>query len=101
MEQPLPQPGARHSWTDYAPLPGVADELFGPDGDLRPVWRGFIDYLGRRSEDRIVRQFARGDQYLRDAGVFFRQNSRDRLDRARLAAEPYPGADRREPNGAS
>jgi hypothetical protein len=44
-----------------------------PSGTVRPVWRQFIDHFGRLSPDDIARRFARGDQYLRDAGVFFRQ----------------------------
>jgi uncharacterized circularly permuted ATP-grasp superfamily protein/uncharacterized alpha-E superfamily protein len=54
-------------------LPGVPDELMDTSGTVRPVWRQFIDHFGRLSPDDIARRFARGDQYLRDAGVFFRQ----------------------------
>lgn len=49
------------------------DELLAPDGSVRPVWAGFIDHLATLGTDGMDRRFARGDQYLRDAGVLFRQ----------------------------
>lgn len=72
--QPAAHPdAARRLLAGYAPLPGISDELLDPGGHLRPVWQGFIDYLGRQSDDDLHSRFARADQYLRDAGVFFRQ----------------------------
>jgi uncharacterized circularly permuted ATP-grasp superfamily protein/uncharacterized alpha-E superfamily protein len=56
----------------YAPLPGVADEVFAPDGTLRPVWQPFLTALAALPEAERAARFARGTQYLRDAGVFFR-----------------------------
>ncbi|MGY6548996.1 MAG: circularly permuted type 2 ATP-grasp protein [Roseinatronobacter sp.] len=56
----------------YVPRPGVADELFDAQGRMRPVWRGFMDQLSALSAEDIEARFARGDQYLRDAGVYFR-----------------------------
>ncbi|MBP7242044.1 circularly permuted type 2 ATP-grasp protein [Amaricoccus sp.] len=47
--------------------------MLDPHGRVRPVWRQFVEYLARLSPDEIDRRCARGDQYLRDAGVFFRQ----------------------------
>ncbi|KMK67446.1 circularly permuted type 2 ATP-grasp protein [Puniceibacterium sp. IMCC21224] len=52
---------------------GVADEMIGADGQIRPVWRPFLQRFARLSQEEIARRFARGDRYLRDAGVFFRQ----------------------------
>ncbi|MEQ1753721.1 MAG: circularly permuted type 2 ATP-grasp protein [Micropepsaceae bacterium] len=57
----------------YKPLAGVADELVDASGSVRPVWRKFIDHFQRLPADEITLRFARGDQYLRDAGVYFRQ----------------------------
>lgn len=57
----------------YRPPEGVADELLDASGQVRPVWRNFLDYLGGLSQDDLAERFERGDQYLRDAGVFFRQ----------------------------
>jgi uncharacterized circularly permuted ATP-grasp superfamily protein/uncharacterized alpha-E superfamily protein len=59
--------------TSYQPLPGVADELLDRSGLVRPVWRQFVDHFLALPKDDIAQRFARGDQYLRDAGVFFRQ----------------------------
>nr|WP_136683700.1 circularly permuted type 2 ATP-grasp protein [Rhodobacter xinxiangensis] len=42
-------------------------------GEVRPLWRGFARHLAGLSPDERAQRFARGDQYLRDAGVFFRQ----------------------------
>lgn len=64
----------------YAPSTGVADELFDRDGCMRPVWRAFIDTLSSLSEEELRTKFERGRQYLRDAGVYFRQYSEDPLD---------------------
>jgi uncharacterized circularly permuted ATP-grasp superfamily protein/uncharacterized alpha-E superfamily protein len=57
----------------YRPPPGAPDELLDREGRVRPVWRSFVDHFARLEPDELARRFARGDQYLRDAGVFFRQ----------------------------
>lgn len=59
----------------YAPLAGVADELLTPEGQLRPVWSRFIDFLAGETNERMQRRFGRGAQYLKDQGVFYRQNT--------------------------
>ncbi|MGR3805792.1 circularly permuted type 2 ATP-grasp protein [Marinibacterium profundimaris] len=59
----------------YDPPDGVADELLKPDGSLRPVWRPLIEHATRLSPEALAQRFARGDQYLRDAGVYYRQYS--------------------------
>jgi uncharacterized circularly permuted ATP-grasp superfamily protein len=56
----------------YAPIAGVPDEMLGPDGLVRPAWRPLIaalDALG----DGLEARFERADQYLRDAGVYYRK----------------------------
>ena len=57
----------------YQPLPGVADELLDSSGNVRPVWRQFLDYFAGLAPDKLTARFEQGDQHLRDAGVFFRQ----------------------------
>jgi uncharacterized circularly permuted ATP-grasp superfamily protein/uncharacterized alpha-E superfamily protein len=57
----------------YRPPPGVADELMDPQGRVRPVWRPLVEHFARLTPADLAARFARGDQYLRDAGVFFRQ----------------------------
>lgn len=63
----------------YAPTQGVADELFDRNGKMRPVWHAFVETLSNLSEDELRGKFERGRQYLRDAGVYFRQYSEDPL----------------------
>lgn len=58
---------------DYAPPPGVSDELLDAQGRIRPVWRRFVAHLARLSPEDLQARFARGDQYLRDAGVYYRK----------------------------
>lgn len=57
----------------YDIQPGVADEMLDAQGVTRPVWRNFLDYLSRIPPDAFSQRLARGDQYLRDAGVYYRQ----------------------------
>jgi uncharacterized circularly permuted ATP-grasp superfamily protein/uncharacterized alpha-E superfamily protein len=59
----------------YTPHEGVSDELFDARGAMRPVWQSFIDQLSRMSAAEVEARFTRGDQYLRDAGVYFRHYS--------------------------
>ena len=65
--------GLLRSLESYKPLTGIADELVDASGIVRPVWRQFIDHFLRLPLTDIEQRFARGNQYLRDAGVFFRQ----------------------------
>ena len=57
----------------YSTIPGVSDELIDASGAVRSSWRPFVDHFSRLTPEDLSRRFARGDQYLRDAGVFFRQ----------------------------
>jgi uncharacterized circularly permuted ATP-grasp superfamily protein/uncharacterized alpha-E superfamily protein len=67
-----PQNGGLPLFQRYRPLKGVPDELCDETGRMRPGWAGLIAHLSRLSPDEIAHDFARGDQYLTDAGVFFR-----------------------------
>ena len=62
---------------DYRPMPGVPDELVGADGTLRPAWSAFVAALAGMGGEELEARKARGDRYLRDAGVFFRQYGPD------------------------
>ena len=57
----------------YRPPPGGFDELLDEGGHVRPVWRQFAEGFGRLSEEDLKRRTARGEQFLHDAGVFFRR----------------------------
>ncbi|MBO6894584.1 MAG: circularly permuted type 2 ATP-grasp protein [Roseibium sp.] len=61
----------------YRPFPGVSDELLDAAGRVRPVWQPFIDHLSSLTPEQINDRFARGNQYLNDAGVYFRQYDQD------------------------
>ncbi|MCY0093980.1 circularly permuted type 2 ATP-grasp protein [Hoeflea ulvae] len=65
----------------YTPLPGVPDELLADDGSIRPEWAGLIAHLDAMKPDERERAFARGTQYLRDAGVFVRNYGEDKSRR--------------------
>ena len=60
---------------DYAPLHGAPDELVSPDGKIFPVWWEFVNALAGLSHNELDKRMARGDQYLRDSGVFFRHTA--------------------------
>ncbi|MBY5973824.1 circularly permuted type 2 ATP-grasp protein [Ferrimonas balearica] len=62
---------------DYAPLKGVPDELLDGNGVVRPVWKGFLDQIATMPREELDLACARGSQYLRDAGVFFRHYGPD------------------------
>ena len=75
-EPPYPvDPDPRHDFglAQYAPLPGVPDELMGPDGLMRPLWRPLLDHLATLSSADLTRAIDRADLYLRDSGVIYRQ----------------------------
>lgn len=80
--KPKRKPAARVE-AGYRPLPGVPDELMAADGSVRPVWQPFLDYLSATGPGELASHFARGDQYLRDAGVYFRHyGQKNAMDRA-------------------
>ncbi len=68
--------------TGYQALEGTPDELMGLDGQIRPVWAGLLSALDAMSPSELSLRITRGEQYLRDAGVFYRrygpQGSSDR-----------------------
>jgi len=57
----------------YAPRVTGRDEMMMPDGSVAPVWQSFIAYLSGLTAEQTATRFSRGDQYLKDAGVYFRQ----------------------------
>ena len=76
------QDAAARLLAGYRPLPGVSDELLDSSGAIRPAWRAFINHLAAMSPEEISHRIEQGDQYLRDAGVFFRQYGDGQAERA-------------------
>ncbi|RWN60912.1 circularly permuted type 2 ATP-grasp protein [Mesorhizobium sp.] len=56
----------------YQPIDGVVDEMVDASGNPRPVWKEFIEALEDLGPEKLAQRFARADQYLRDAGVYYR-----------------------------
>src|SRR5690606_15636032 len=69
--RPTP-PGGPSIIADYKLLPGVPDEMIDPSGALRPGWDRLMAAFDALGADELAARFERADQYLRDAGVFYR-----------------------------
>jgi len=59
--------------SDYRLLPGVPDEMIDADGALRPGWDRLMSAFDALGTTELAARFERADQYLRDAGVFYRK----------------------------
>ncbi|HZY69037.1 MAG TPA: circularly permuted type 2 ATP-grasp protein, partial [Devosia sp.] len=57
----------------YALLPGIPDEMMDGAGNIRPGWTELLAAFDQLGADELKDRFERADQYLRDAGVFFRK----------------------------
>ena len=57
----------------YRLLPGVPDEMLDPGGNIRPGWSTLIEAFDEIGPHDLAARFERADQYLRDAGVFYRK----------------------------
>ena len=57
----------------YRLVPGVLDEMIDPAGAVRSGWSTLISALDELGPAEVGSRFERADQYLRDAGVFYRK----------------------------
>ena len=57
---------------DYRLQPGVPDEMIDAQGNIRPGWSQLMAAFDRLGPAELAARFERADQYLRDAGVFYR-----------------------------
>jgi uncharacterized circularly permuted ATP-grasp superfamily protein/uncharacterized alpha-E superfamily protein len=64
------QPGLA---ADYHLLPDIPDEMIDPAGNIRPGWSQLLAGFDELGPDGLSARFERADQYLRDAGVFYRK----------------------------
>jgi uncharacterized circularly permuted ATP-grasp superfamily protein/uncharacterized alpha-E superfamily protein len=68
------KPAARPSIAaDYRLLPGIPDEMMDATGQIRPGWTDLLSGFDELGTDGLSARFERADQYLRDAGVFYRK----------------------------
>lgn len=58
---------------DYRLQPGVPDEMIDPSGNVRPGWAQLMAAFDKLGPTELAARFERADQYLRDAGVFYRK----------------------------
>jgi uncharacterized circularly permuted ATP-grasp superfamily protein/uncharacterized alpha-E superfamily protein len=63
---------------DYAPLPGVPDELIGPDGRPRAHWSRLLDTLAGLGRDGVRNRFAAAARRIDDMGVTYRVHGETR-----------------------
>jgi len=58
---------------DYRLKPGVPDEMIDRDGNIRPAWSALMAAFDALGPAELSARFERADQYLRDAGVYYRK----------------------------
>ncbi len=58
---------------DYSLLPGIPDEMKDAAGNIRPGWTDLLAGFDELGPQGLTDRFERADQYLRDAGVFYRK----------------------------
>jgi uncharacterized circularly permuted ATP-grasp superfamily protein/uncharacterized alpha-E superfamily protein len=58
---------------NYKLIPGVPDEMIDPAGNIRPGWSTLMAAFDELGPTELAARFERADQYLRDAGVFYRK----------------------------
>src|SRR5215207_1727624 len=58
---------------DYTLLPGIPDEMRDAAGNIRPGWIELLAGFDELGAEGLSARFERADQYLRDAGVFYRK----------------------------
>jgi uncharacterized circularly permuted ATP-grasp superfamily protein/uncharacterized alpha-E superfamily protein len=58
---------------DYRLIDGVPDEMIDPEGNVRPGWAALMSAFDDLGPEELAARFERADQYLRDAGVFYRK----------------------------
>ena len=67
------RPAAPGIAADYRLLPGIPDEMIDPQGKIRPGWTELLAGFDELGPEGLAARFDRADQYLRDAGVFYRK----------------------------
>ena len=65
-------PAADPLASGYRALPGVWDELLGPEGTVRPHWAALRETLRDMAEAEVRRRFDTAERHLRESGVVHR-----------------------------
>ena len=75
MEKRIQRPtrGGPSLIANYQLIPGVPDEMIDPAGNIRPGWSTLMAAFDQLGPTELAARFERADQYLRDAGVFYRK----------------------------
>ncbi|PPD44181.1 MAG: hypothetical protein CTY15_08040 [Methylocystis sp.] len=63
---------------DYRPIPGVPDELIGPDGAPRPHWTTLLETLAGLGQEGVEQRFAAAARRINDMGVTYRVHGETR-----------------------
>jgi uncharacterized circularly permuted ATP-grasp superfamily protein/uncharacterized alpha-E superfamily protein len=66
------KPNLRSLLADYRPLPGAADELMTPTGEIRPHWLPVLAELAGDKPEAISQRFAVADRQIKNSGVYYR-----------------------------
>jgi uncharacterized circularly permuted ATP-grasp superfamily protein/uncharacterized alpha-E superfamily protein len=59
------------SWLGYVPPLGATDEVFDPNGDVRPHWQGFLDSLDQLGLPELTRRWDEAQHLIRENGVTY------------------------------
>ena len=73
QRQAASSPGSPRLTGNYRLIPGIPDEMIDPAGNVRPGWSELLAGFEELGADGLKSRFERADQYLRDAGVFYRK----------------------------
>src|SRR4051812_44362981 len=73
QRQATKRPAGKGLIADYQLLPGIPDEMIDADGNVRTGWADLLAGFDELGPEGLAARFERADQYLRDAGVFYRK----------------------------
>lgn len=59
------------NWLGYIPPLGATDEVFDPNGDVRPHWQEFLDSLDQLGLPELTRRWDEAQHLIRENGVTY------------------------------
>ncbi len=66
-----PKPASASLFQGYQPLPGVYDEMFAPDGTLRPHWSEFSELIDAIGPLELGRRWEQAGRLIQENGVTY------------------------------